>query len=488
MKIAYFDCIAGASGDMILGALVDAGLALSDLQARLDALHLPDFHLEARKVAKNAFSATKVDVIVSDTVPERHLGDILSIVEESDLPAAIKEKAVAIFRKIGTAEAAIHDTSLESVHLHELGGVDTIVDVVGALVGLEALGIEHVVVSPIPLGRGFIRGAHGRIPLPAPATVALLKGAPVVGSPLEVETVTPTGAALLASLGDAFGAIPGMKLEAVGYGAGSRDFAIPNVLRILIGEGTAFVHHAATAAGTPHHHGHSHAHSHTHPHTEKGHGDPHPQEDPTHREHDHTHEQPEAKLEARDHTTAGQLPHEAGEQEQSHAYGHDIESSAEHTHDHSHSCLDTATLKVLETNIDDLNPETYEYVMDRLFAAGALDVFLAPIQMKKNRPGTLLRVLCRPETIEALVRILFLETSTLGVREQTVNRHALTRSIEHVDTAYGSVHVKLADLGEGSVKSSPEYEDCRRLAHESGVPLREVYQAAQEASRRRFGG
>jgi pyridinium-3,5-bisthiocarboxylic acid mononucleotide nickel chelatase len=500
MKIAYFDCIAGASGDMILGALVDAGLALSDLETRLAALHLPDFRLAARKVAKNAFAATKVDVIVSDDVPERHLGDILDIVEASDLAPGIKEKAIAIFRKIGSAEAAIHGTSLDAVHLHELGGVDTIVDVVGALVGLEALGIEHVVVSPVPLGRGFIRGAHGRIPLPAPATVALLKGVPVVGSPLEVETVTPTGAALLASLGDAFGPIPGMMLETVGYGAGSRDMPVPNVLRLLIGQSTAS-QGTALIAGNP-----THSHGHIHPHTHESDSPPgrsraHTHESGSHPGHSHAHTHGDAG-----HThphSGGEAEHDSPEQlhehfdaegeAHGHAYGehthrHDAQGSEGELHTHTPSCLDTATLKVLETNIDDLNPETYEYVMDALFAAGALDVYFAPIQMKKNRPATLLRVLCKPDDVEPLVRILFVETSTLGVREQTVDRHALTRSIEHVETPYGSVHVKIADLGEGKVKSAPEYEDCRRLARASGVPLREVYQTAQEASRRQFGG
>lgn len=441
MKTAYFDCIAGASGDMILGALIDVGLSLETLEARLDALHLPDFKLAARRIAKNAFSATKVDVIVADQVPERPLRDILQIIEESDLTLTIKEQAVAIFRKIGAAEASIHGASLEEVHLHELGGVDTIVDVVGALVGLDELGVARVVVSPIPLGRGFIRGAHGQIPLPAPATVALLRGIPVVGSPLEVETVTPTGAALLASLGDDFGAIPAMKLESVGYGAGSRDLPIPNVLRLLIGEGLPEI-----AARTQY----NAEHNHTHPHT---HNEP----EHSHHTHGHIHGSPE-------------MPHRYP------------------SHTHIHSCLDTATLKVLETNIDDLNPEAYEYVMDTLFAAGALDVFFAPIQMKKNRPGTLLRVLCRPEDVNDLVRILFVETSTLGVREQTVNRHALTRTIKPVETCYGPVHVKIADLGQGQVKSAPEYEDCRRLAQHSGVPLREVYQAALEAARSQFGG
>ena len=455
MKTAYFDCIAGASGDMILGALVDAGLPLETLKARLDALHLVDFDLLARRVAKNAFAATKVDVIVVDDVPERHLGDIIKVVTDSDLDPKIKEKAIAIFRRIGAAEAGIHGTSLDQVHLHELGGVDTIVDVVGALVGLDALGIDHVVVSPIPLGRGFIKGAHGQIPLPAPATVALLKGVPVVGSPLEVETVTPTGAALLSSLADDFGPIPPMGFTAIGYGAGNRDLVIPNVIRLLIGESPERA--AAPRAHTHGDHNHDHAHDQ---------GDGH-----THR-HDH-------EIEA-----AAAVPndpeHSADDPEHHHSH--------EHGGHHTPSCMDVAQLKVLETNIDDLNPETYDHVMDALFDVGALDVYFAPIQMKKNRPATLVRVLCKPGDVTAMTAILFRETSTLGIREQTVDRHALPRTIEHVNTAYGPVHVKVAQLGRDEVKSAPEHDDCRRLAETHNVPLRVVYQAAQEAARRQFGG
>ena len=354
-------------------------------------------------------------------------------------------------------------------------GVDTIVDVVGALVGLEALGIERVVVSPVPLGRGFIQGAHGRIPLPAPATVALLKGVPIVGSLLEVETVTPTGAALLSSLGDAYGPVPPMTLEVVGYGAGNRDMVIPNILRLLIG--TSDDKPAA-------HHNHGHAHSHEHPHTHGGeHHHEHPPADADEPGHRHQHEADHEHRHA--HADDHALPHgHHHDDEMSHRHPHPL---AEHTHaepTHTHSCLDVDRLKVLETNIDDLNPETYEYVMDALFAAGALDVFLAPIQMKKNRPATLLRVLCKPGDVEAMTSILFAETSTLGIREQTVERHALPRTIRHIDTPYGPVQVKVADLGEGKVKSAPEYEDCRRLAASHGVPLREVYQAAQEAAHR----
>jgi hypothetical protein len=387
MKIAYFDCIAGASGDMILGALLDAGLPEETLRQRLAALHLADFDMRCRRVDKNGFSATKVDVLVKDDVPHRHLPDILAVVEQSDLTPDIKKKATAIFNRIGEVEAGIHGATLDHVHLHELGGVDTIVDVVGALVGLAALGIEKVYASPLPLGRGFVTGAHGQIPLPAPATVGLLAGVPVVGSDIDMELVTPTGAALLSSLAVQFGPIPAMTLTGSGFGAGGRDLPIPNVLRLLLGE------------------------------------------------------QPAA------------------------------------------DGLDTQTLAMLETNIDDLNPEFYDYVMARLFAAKALDVFLAPIQMKKNRPATLLRVLCNPADVDPLMEILFTETSTLGVRQQTITRHCLARSFQTVETPYGPVQVKIAQ-GNTWSKPAPEYEDCRRLAEEKGVALQVVYRAAEQAFER----
>ncbi len=451
MKVAYFDCIAGASGDMILGALVDAGLPVNDLFERLSALHLPDFRLEARKVTKNAFTATKVDVIVADDVPERHLGDIITIVKESDLPTAVKEQAISIFNRIGSAEASIHGTSLDHVHLHELGGVDTIVDVVGALLGLQALGIEYVVCSPMPLGRGLIHGAHGIIPLPAPATIALLKGVPVTGSPMEMETVTPTGAALLSSLADDFGPIPQMSYDLIGYGAGSRELPIPNVLRILIGTSTKTQKKNTT-------------HKHEHPHTGETHT--HQHED----EHPHKHD----------------VDPFTREENQPHAMI--LNPHQEHIPTHNHSCLDTDHLSVLETNIDDLNPEFYEHVIDRLFAAGALDVFLAPIQMKKNRPATLLRILCQPAKVKTMTEILFRETSTLGIREHSVDRHALPRSLHTIKTSYGAVQVKVATFEDGTVKSAPEYEDCRKLAAQHDVPIRDVYQAAQQQAKSEFGG
>jgi uncharacterized protein (TIGR00299 family) protein len=380
MKIAYFDCIAGASGDMILGALVDAGLAVETLREHLFALRLGDeFELQAQKVSKNGFGATKVDVLVrtDEHSQGRHLAEIEAILHESDLPKHIQEKAAGMFRRLAEAEAGIHRMPIEAVHLHELGGVDTIVDVVGALAGLETLGVEQAYGSPLPLGRGFVKGAHGQIPLPAPATLSLLKGIPVRGSNIEMELVTPTGALILSTVCKSFGPIPPMKLTGLGYGAGGRDLVIPNVLRLFVGE-----------------------------------------------------------------------------------QGSGVE-----------------TLILLETNVDDNSAEINGYVMEKLFSAGALDVFFTPIQMKKNRPATMLSVLCRPEDIERLEAILFSETSTLGVRRQSVERRCLERETETVMTVYGPIRVKVAHLTDGSTKRAPEYEDCRRAAEVYGVPLRDVYSA-----------
>ena len=381
MKIAYFDCIAGASGDMILGALVDAGLPVETLRERLSALKLGgEFELRAQKVSKNDLGATKVDVIVPDDEQHhgRHLAEIEAVIRKSDLVEDIQEKAISMFQRLVEVEAGIHGVPVEAVHLHEVGGVDTIVDVAGALVGLAALGIDQVFGSHLPLGRGFVKGAHGQIPLPAPATVALLKGVPVRGSDLEMELVTPTGALILTTVCQAFGPLPPMTLTGLGYGAGGRDLPIPNVLRLLVGE-----------------------------------------------------------------------------------QGAGIES-----------------LVLLETNVDDNSAEINGYVMEKLFAVGALDVFFTPIQMKKNRPATMLSVLCRPADVELLETILFRETSTLGVRHQSVERHCLERQSEAVETVYGPVRVKVARLPDGSTKRAPEYEDCKRAAEAHGVPLRAVYEAA----------
>jgi uncharacterized protein (TIGR00299 family) protein len=383
MKIGYFDCIAGASGDMILGALVDAGLTLETLRELLQPLELAgEFELKAEKVNKLGFGATKVDVLLQNHGKThhhgRHLAEIEAIIRKGGLPASIQERAVGMFQRLAEVEAGIHGLPVDQVHLHEVGGVDTIVDVVGALVGLEALGIQEVYSSPLPLGRGFVSGAHGQIPLPAPATIALLEGVPVRGTEIEAELVTPTGALILTSICKSFGPIPAMTLSGLGYGAGGRDLSIPNLLRFLVGE--------------------------------RGDG--------------------------------------------------------------------TESLVLLETNLDDNSAEINGYAMEKLFAAGALDVFFTPIQMKKNRPATLLSVLCRPPEVETLETILFQETATLGVRRQPIERRCLARSIETVDTPFGPIRVKVACLPDGTTKRAPEYEDCKQAAAAHQVPLRTVYISA----------
>jgi len=387
MKIAYFDCLAGASGDMILGALVDAGLPLESLRERLSILDLDEeFELKGEKVSKNGFAATRVDVITYASHPSdkkehfhgRRLTEFETILRKSRLPVVIQDQATGMFRRLAEVEAGIHGQLVEQVHLHEIGGVDTMVDVVGTLLGLKALGIEQAYGSPIPLGRGFVTGAHGQIPLPAPATLALLKGVPVQGSEIDQELVTPTGALILTTVCQGFGPVPSMTLTGLGYGAGERELPIPNVLRLLIGE---------TGTGME-------------------------------------------------------------------------------------------QLVLLETNLDDNSAEINGYVMEKLFATGALDVYFMPIQMKKNRLAMMLSVLCHPADTELLEAILFRETSTLGVRRQFMEMHSLERTSEIVETLYGPIQVKVARLPDGTSKRAPEYENCKKAAETHGVPLRTVYAAA----------
>ncbi len=388
MRIAYLDLVSGASGDMLLGALVDAGVSLDDLRRALDALHLPGFQLTQERVMRGAFAATKVDVVVTDHATSRCLSDIEAVLDASTLAAKVRERARRIFRRMIEVEAGIHNISIEQAHLHELGALDTMADVVGVLLGFDLLGVEQVVVSPVPLGRGLLKTSHGQMPLPAPATLALLQGAPIIGVAHSIETVTPTAAALLTELASGFGPIPAMRLSAIGYGAGGRTVPEPNIVRLLIGEAI----------------------------------EPQPDE---------------------------------GE-----------------------------TLVVLETNIDDMNPEWYGYVIERLLAEGALDAYLTPVVMKKNRPGIVLSVLCRPQDEATLRALVFAETTTLGIRAQRVTRHALPRSIVKVETPYGPVQLKVSRWGEAE-KVAPEYEDCRRAAQSAGVPLRQVYEAALAACRAR---
>lgn len=394
MTVAYLDCIAGVSGDMLLGALLAAGVSEAELRDRLADLRLPGFELGVQRVQKAGIGALQVEVRVTDHATERHLPEILALVEASAVPAAIKRRAAAIFQRLGAVEAAIHGASAARVHLHELGGIDTIVDVVGVLTGFELLGAERVVCSPLPLARGFVDAAHGRLPLPAPATVALLEGVPVTGAEVAGELVTPTGAALVTALTAEFGPLPAMRLRAAGYGAGRAERAIPNVVRLLVGE-------AAAGGGA-----------------ERG------------------------------------------------------------------GAAASEPLIVVETNIDDMNPELYDYVSARLYAAGALEVFTQPAAMKKNRPATLLSVLCRPAQRAAVRGLLFRETTTIGVREHQVQRYALAREPRVVTTSHGEIRVKLVRGAGVEPRWAPEYDDCRRAAEATGAPLQAVYQAAQAAAPR----
>jgi uncharacterized protein (TIGR00299 family) protein len=381
--IAYLDCFSGISGDMLLGALVDAGLALADLKADLALLPLGGYEVKAERLTRRGIGGTRVTVEVGGEHLHRGLSDILDIINRSDLADQVKEPARRIFARLAEAEARVHNCPVEGVHFHEVGAVDAVVDVVGACCGLHRMGITEVYASPLPLGGGWVDTAHGRLPVPAPATVELLKGVPTYGGPVEAELVTPTGAAIVTTLCRHFGAMPPMAISQVGWGAGARDLPHPNLLRIFLG-GPA------------------------------------------------------------------ELPQEQ-------------------------------RLALIETNLDDMNPELFEHLMDRLFAAGALDVFYTPIVMKKSRPATLVSVLTEPVKMAELTAILFRETTTLGLRVQEVSRRCLERKWVEVDTKYGRLRVKLGLLGREVVTAQPEYEDCRGIARERGVPLKLVYEAARAA-------
>lgn len=389
MRIAYFDCFAGASGDMILGALIDAGLDPDDLRRELAKLPVEGYELRVGRVMKQHIHATDVDVVVHDHVHERKAAEIEAIIAGSALDPEVRARAGRIVHRLAEAEARIHGSTVADIHLHEVGGIDSIVDVCGAVAGLRLMGIESVACSPLPVSRGFVSFSHGTWPVPGPAALDMMQNVPIVPLELEDETLTPTGAAILTTLADSYGYVPPMRLESVGYGAGKRTFQkpIPNVLRVLVGEG-------AGAGGAQ-----------------------------------------------------------------------------------------VQTLSLLETNIDDMPPEWYETAMDALFAAGALDVYLMPAQMKKNRPATVLAALCPPERVQELLDILYRETTTLGVRVARVERHALDREVIEAATEWGPVPVKVGCWGGKRVTFSPEYEACRRIAREQGVPLKDVYAAAQAAAR-----
>ena len=386
--IAYLDCFSGISGDMLLGALVDAGLPLEELRSELARLSVGGYRVEAEKTKRAGLAATKVTVALDESAqPHRRLAEVLALIEASDLQPQDKERGADVFRRLAEAEAQVHGVSPDAVDFHEVGAVDALVDVLGAVVGLRLLGVEALYCSPLPAGGGTAQGSHGRLPVPAPATLALLSqaGAPLAAGPdPAMELVTPTGAAIVVAL--ARFERPAMTVRSVGYGAGTRELeGQPNVLRLWLGE---------AQAGRP------------------------------------------------------------------------------------------ATMLLIETNIDDMNPELYGYAQERLFEAGAADVWLVPIQMKKNRPGVLLSVLCPIEREDVVVGVLLRETSTLGVRVREISRHEAERDTVEFESSLGPAAVKVKRLPGQPPVVAPEYEACARLARARGLPLAEAYRIVQEEAQR----
>lgn len=380
MKIAYFDCFSGVSGDMIVGALLDAGLSFDDLKNELDKLQLDGYEISYDTIVKQNIASVKFHVDFEEQSSHRHLRDLNEMVENSTLSEDVVETAKSVFLKIAKAEAKIHDMPLEKVHFHEVGAIDTIIDVVGAIVGLKLLGVEKVYASRINTGTGFVTFSHGQFPVPAPATAEILKEIPVYHNNIQSELATPTGAAILAVLAANFGELPGMKTESIGYGAGTKDLEQPNVLRVYIGE------------------------------MESGESAP------------------------------------------------------------------ADTVSVVETVIDDMNPQWYESVMEKLFKQGAIDVFLTQVIMKKSRPGVLLTMLCLEEDIKTLSKILFQETTTLGLRIREDKRIVLERETEVRNTPYGKVRMKKAYFENALVNYMPEYEDVKQISIDRGVSIKRIYE------------
>ncbi len=386
MKIAHFDCFSGISGDMFAGALIDAGLDFGELSRELHGLSLPGFRVRAERVTRRGLSATHFIVDADETNHHRDLAAILSLINSSSCRDDVKRNAAAIFERLAQAEARAHGISVDEVNFHEVGAIDSIVDIVAAAAAVRLSGIDRVYASAIPLGGGTAATAHGPIPIPAPATLALLEGVPVCEGPCRRELTTPTGAAIISHFSSGFGPIPAMRLTASGTGAGTADLDHPNVLRVLIGEAE---------------------------------GD---------------------------------------------------------------SAADGETVILFETNIDDMNPEFYDHVTDRLFEAGALDVFITPVIMKKFRPAAVLSVLGTGARADDIENVLFSETTTAGIRVSRLERRVLGRSFADVGTPYGTVRVKILTRGGRAVTVSPELDACRAAAAASGAPLKDVYAAARSAA------
>ena len=384
MKTLYFDCFAGASGDMILGAMVAAGVEPGYLREQLSLLPVKGFDLNFETVNRSGLSATYARVETAHEHKHRHLSDIKQIIEASALSEAVKQRAVQIFTRLAEAEARVHNEPVDHVHFHEVGALDAIVDVVGAAICFDALQIDRFICSPIHVGSGMVKMAHGQFPVPPPAVTELLKGVPFYATEIKGELLTPTGAAIITSVCSEYGPVPRITTEKSGYGAGTREYPnFPNVLRVLIGE------------------------------TE------------------------------------------------------DTGATDER-------------LWMIETNLDDASPQIIGHVMDRVLESGALDCFFTPVQMKKNRPGVLLSVLCSPNEKEAVMKLLFTETTTLGIRSYEVTRRALQRSLVRVETPYGPIDVKVAHLDGRVVNEMPEFEQCRQAAANANVPLKVVEEAARK--------
>ena len=385
MKTAYFDCFSGISGDMIIGALIDLGLDADLLKKELRKLNLKGYKITAKKIIKNGIASTKFDVVIKHqhNHGERNLKEINKIINNSKLNNEIKNTIKKIFHKIAVAEAKIHDKSINQIHFHEIGAIDTIIDVAGAVIGLKKLGIEKIYCSNLNVGTGFVKFSHGKFPVPAPATAEILKNVPVYNNNIEVELVTPTGAAIIKTLASKFGEMPAIKIEKIGYGAGTKELEQPNVLRVFLGD-------------------------------------------------------------------ADEIQNE--------------------------------TINIIETNIDNMNPEIYPYVIDKLIGNGALDAYLTSIIMKKGRPAIKLTVLCDIENTDKLSNIIFDETTTIGLRIYPIKKIKLDREIKKIKTKYGNIKIKISKLNDKIKNTMPEYEDCVRVARNKKIPLKRVYEDIKKLS------
>jgi len=381
MKIAYFDCFSGISGDMILGSLIDLGLDIEYLKNEFKKINLSGYEINAEKIKKRDISCIKVNITVKDKQKHRSLKEINALIDKSELNQEVKKKSKDIFLKLAKAESKVHNIDIDKIHFHEIGAIDSILDIIGAVIGLDKLNLKKIYCSTIPVGRGFVKSAHGKLPIPAPATSELLKGIPTYSTKVEGELVTPTGAAIISSLTENFGEMPLMKIEKIGYGAGKSDFDHPNLLRIFVGE--------------------------------------------------------------------------------------------------SLENYDTDVVNVIEVNIDDMNPEYYEVVFEKLLKNGALDVYLTNIQMKKNRPGIKISIISPLEITNQLTDIIFNETTTFGLRIYKTHRKKLFVEKERVETKYGEITIKIGKTKDEIKLISPEYEDCKKLAQENNVSLKEIYELAK---------